>query len=104
MNNDFESSLKQFNEVFQDNDLVKQYYALKKQIDNDSQINQLIKELKFHQHKMCEYVNDDENYLLERQQYLEIEKKLKENPLFNNYLNVQEEMISLLNEIKDYLK
>lgn len=104
MNNDFESSLKQFNEAFQDNDLVKQYYALKEQIDNDIEINQLIKELKFHQHKMCEYVKDDEKYLIERQQYLQIEKKLKENPLFNNYLNIQEEMISLLNEIKDYLK
>ncbi len=101
---DFDIALEQLKNVLYDNEIIKNYLATKKIIENNTEINSLINELRNHQRLMCKNVNDDEKYLLEKEKYLTVQDELNSNPLYQNFLNLQNEVSALLKEVRDYLK
>lgn len=101
---DFDIALEQLKNVLYDNEIIKNYLATKKLIENNTEINSLINELRNHQRLMCKNVNDDEKYLLEKEKYLTVQDELNSNPLYQNFLNLQNEVSALLKEVRDYLK
>lgn len=101
---DFDIALEQLKNVLYDNEIIKNYLATKKLIENNTEINSLINELRNHQRLMCKNVNNDEKYLLEKEKYLTVQDELNSNPLYQNFLNLQNEVSALLKEVRDYLK
>lgn len=102
--NKFSDALKDVkNELYQD-PLIKEYFSLLEQINNDEYLIKLDKEMKHHQNKMCQNMNNDEVYLSEKEAYEKCLNELKNNPLYVNFCNVKEEVKNLLSEVKDALQ
>ena len=83
--------------------LVKEYFRLLNLIENDKYLTKLDKEMRDHQKKMCESMNNDDVYLKEKEAYEASLNELKNNPLYLNFKTVEEEVINLLKEVKDTL-
>ncbi|MCR5332606.1 MAG: YlbF family regulator [Bacilli bacterium] len=84
--------------------LIQEYLHVKSQIENDEYLVKLDKEVREHQKKMCENVQNDEVYLKEKTLFETKDNKLKDNPLYQNYLSLKEEVVALLEQIKDSLQ
>lgn len=91
------------NELYSD-PIVQEYFRLLNLIKNDEYLTKLDKEMREHQKKMCENMNDDEIYHQEKDAYEASLNELKNNPLYLNFKTVEEEVINLLNEVKDTLQ
>lgn len=92
--NDFDLSIaiKNLHDALYNSDLVKTYFKLKDDINNDEYILSLVKNIKFFAHK-----NDHIN--------LEKYKEMYENhPLINNYNVVEQEIRKMLLEIKEEIE
>ena len=101
--NDIEKLLSEVNEEILKQPSVQEFFRLKKIIDKDEELKALDKEVRFHQRKMCEAKNDDELYFKEKALYEESLKKLESNPIYNNFLEVKNEVNTLLLDIRDFL-
>ena len=53
---------------------------------------------------MCENISNDEEYLKEKALFEKKDNELKNNPLYQNYQSLKEEVISLLEEVKESLQ
>lgn len=84
--------------------LVKEYFRLLNLIENDKYLTELDKEMRDHQKKMCENMNNDDVYLKEKETYEASLNEFKSNPLYLNFKTVEEEVINLLKEVKDTLQ
>ena len=91
------------NELYSD-PIVQEYFRLLNLIKNDEYLTKLDKEMRDHQKKMCENMNNDDVYLKEKEAYEASLNELKSNPLYLNFKTVEEEVINLLNEVKDTLQ
>lgn len=92
--NDFDLSfaIKNLHDILYNSDLVKTYFKLKDDINNDEYILSLVKNIKYFAHK-----NDHIN--------LEKYKEMYENhPLINNYNVVEQEIRKMLLEIKEEIE
>lgn len=98
-----EKLLKEAKEELYNEECVKEYFRLKAILDNDEEIKNLDKEMKNHQKIMCENKDNDEIYLKEKFLYENCKKSLDENPLYQNFLSAQEEVNSLLLDVKGIL-
>lgn len=102
--NDFDLALKEAKSSLMSEEIVQEYLRLKNIIENDSYLTSLEKEIRFHQKEMCKFVNDDDNYFLEKEKYQNLLNEYNENPLIKNFNNLKEEVYYLLKEVKDTLK
>lgn len=87
-----------------DDSTIKEFLRLKALIEKDEELLKLNKEMKAHQRKMCENLNNDEIYLKEKDSYESLKAKLDSNPLIINYSVLKEEVIRILSEVKDAIK
>lgn len=84
--------------------LIQEYFRLKSIIENDKNLTLLDKEVREHQKKMCENMSNEEIYLKEKALYEKKNEELLSNPIYQNYQSVKEEVVSLLNQIKESLQ
>lgn len=101
---DFETSLLSVKEALFDNNIIKSFLELNEQIKKDETIQNLLKSQKDAQHKMCKFVDNDEQYLKYKNDFINCSKQLESNPLYANFMNVKEEAFSLLEEVKEALE
>lgn len=99
-----EEALQDVKEELLKDPLVEEYFRLKSIIENDENLTKLDKEVRDHQKKMCESMSNEEIYLKEKALYEKKNEELLSNPIYQNYQNVKEEVISLLNQIKETLQ
>lgn len=84
---------------------VQNYLNFKKILDNDENIQLLLKQIKQLQKQLKESVNNDHNSYLRNKKELELKKKLFfDNPLITNYLQAQKECIDIFEQINEILK
>lgn len=84
---------------------VQNYLNLKKILDNDENIQLLLKQIKQLQKQLKESVNNDYSSYLRNKKELEKKKKLFfDNPLITNYLQAQKECIDIFEQINEILK
>ncbi len=84
---------------------VQNYLNLKKILDNDENIQLLLKQIKQLQKQLKESVNNDYSSYLRNKKELEKKKKLFfDNPLIINYLQAQKECIDIFEQINEILK
>ena len=84
---------------------VQNYLNIKKILDNDENIQLLLKQIKQFQKQLKESVNNDYNSYLRNKKELEKKKKLFfDNPLIINYLQAQKECIDIFEQINEILK
>lgn len=84
---------------------VQNYLNLKKILDNDENIQLLLKQIKQLQKQLKENVNNDYSSYLRNKKELEKKKKLFfDNPLIINYLQAQKECIDIFEQINEILK
>jgi len=81
-----------------------EYFRLKDMIEHDEELLNLEKEVRLHQKKMCENIDNDEIYFLEKELYDTSSSQLKNNPLVINFNLVKDEVVKLLKEVKEYLE
>lgn len=98
--NEIEHALKDVKEELYSLPIVQEYLRLAKIVKNDESLSKLDKEIRMHQKKMCENLDNEEVYFKEKEAYESLTKKLNENPIYQNYLNVRSEVMDLLKEIK----
>ncbi len=104
MSSEFDIALEQLKNVLYENDVIKNYLKTKKALENNNEIQELLSELRKHQRLMCKNVNNDKIYSSEKEKYLAIKEELNLNPLYQNFINLQNEVDVLLKEVRDYLK
>ena len=84
--------------------IIVEYFHLKELINKDEYLTKLDKSMREHQKKMCENITNDDVYLKEKAAYESCLNELKNNPLYINFENIKEEVLNLLNQVKDALK
>ena len=104
MDENFIASLNNLKKELFEEPLIKEYFRLKKIIEKDEEINNLLDQIKYHQQKMAQNVSDDNLYFIEKDIYESLLNRYKNNPLIQNYEKISEEAHALLLEIKDILE
>lgn len=97
----FEESLQEAQEKLFDEPLIKEYFRLKEIIDNDKELQELEKNMRQHQKRMCEFKNDDKIYFFEKAQYEKCLKEIENNPLYIDFKEIQKEVGTLLKEVRN---
>ena len=101
---DVEIALKEVKEELYSSSVIQEYLSLKKQIENNPELLSLEKEVREHQKKMCENIQNDEVYIKEKELYELKQNKLKAHPLYQNFESSKEEVVALLKQIKEALQ
>ena len=101
--NNIDELLIEVNDKLSEEECVKEYFRLKKIIDNDDELKEIDKEVKLHQRKMCEHQNEDETYFKEKALYEAALNKLESNPIYVNFIEVKKEVNALLIDMRDFL-
>ena len=84
--------------------IIKEYFRLLDLIKNDENLTKLDSDMRKHQKAMCENMGNDEVYSKEKAAYEACLNEINNNPLYLNFENVKEEVMNLLNEVKDTLQ
>ena len=100
---DLEKKLQEVHSILFDEPLVKEYLSLKKQIESSEYLSSLQKEIIIHEKEMTKNVNDDDIYFKEKEIYEDLKSKFDNDPLIINFKNVSEELLDILNEVKQVL-
>lgn len=98
---DFELALKEVEEKLYEEPIIKEYFRLKEIIDNDKELQELDKEMRLYQKRMCEFENDDKIYFKEKKQYEKRLKEIESNPIYINFTEVKNEVNTLLKEVRN---
>ena len=101
---EIEASLKRIKELLLEEDVVQEYFRLKKIVDNDAHLKTLDEEIHQHQKLMCLNKENDELYAREKSLYEEKLNEFQNNPVVANYFQVKEEVRNLLMEMKEILQ
>ena len=102
--NNVEELLKEVKEQLSNEECVKEYFRLKKIIEEDEELKELDKSIRFHQNEMCKHQNEDEIYFKEKALYEELLAKLEAHPIYANFNEVKKEVNALLIDIKNILE
>lgn len=101
---EIEASLKRIKGLLLEEDVVQEYFQLKKIVDNDAHLKTLDEEIHHHQKLMCLNKDNDELYAREKKLYEEKLSEFQNNPVVSNYFQVKEEVRDLLMEMKEILQ
>ena len=94
--NDIDKLLKEVEDKINNEECVKEYFRLKKIVEEDEELIALDKDIRFHQKEMCKHEDEDEIYFKEKKLYEDGLAKLDANP-------IKKEVNSLLKEIAGVL-
>lgn len=96
---------KQLNKALKETSISKEYFALKEALENDEYITNLLKVIKQTQNeaKECLKNNDIENYKIKSKSLEVLKDEFINHPLVNNYINVKNELIDLLEQVVSIL-
>lgn len=83
--------------------LVKEYQSLENKVLNDDKLKNIDYELRKAQKEMVEH-STKEDYQYYQDKYVELKDYANENPLFQNYIILKEEVQNLLNQISYLIK
>lgn len=83
--------------------VVKEFLAIKKEIENDDELLELDKSIREHQKNMVKFAHDEEFASKERLLYKKEKEKFENHPLILNYNALKDEVNDLLEEIKDII-
>ena len=97
--NEVEKKLDIVKDELYSNPLVLEYFRLKKAIEEDKDLMDLDKKIRTLQKELC-YKNKKEN-IDNNEAYLALKNRFDNHPLVINYNKVKEEVLNLLNEIKE---
>lgn len=97
--NEVEKKLEIVKDELYSNPLVLEYFRLKKAIEDDEELMELDKKIRTLQKELC-YKNKKEN-IDNNESYVALKARFDNNPLVINYNKVKEEVLNLLNEIKE---
>ena len=100
---DLEKNLQEVHSILFDEPLVKEYLSLKKQIESSEYLSSLQKEIIIHEKEMTKNANDEEVYFKEKEIYEDLKSKFDNDPLIINFKNVSEDLLYILNEVKQVL-
>ena len=100
---ELEKKLQEVHSILFDEPFVKEYLSLKKQIESSEYLSSLQKEIVMHEKEMTKNVNDDDIYFKEKEIYEDFKSKFDNDPLIINFKNVSEELLDILNEVKQVL-
>ena len=101
--NDIDKLLKEVEDKINEEECIKEYFRLKKIIEEDNELNALDKDIRFHQKEMCKHEDDDEIYFKEKKLYEDGLAKLEANPIYANFVEIKKEVNALLKEIAGVL-
>ena len=101
--NNLDSLLDDIKQELLDEECVQHYFYYKELISKNNELKQLDEEIRYHQKEMCKNKTNEEVYQREKKLYNELKVKFESNPILINYQIAREEVISLLNEIKEVL-
>lgn len=101
--NNLEQLLSKVNDEILNEGCVKEYFRLKKIIEEDDEILDLEKKAQKHQKLMCQNKNNDEIYFKEKELYEKYSSELENNPIVQNFNFIKKEVNSLLIDIRDFL-
>ncbi len=104
MNNDSVIDLaKKINKELLDLPLIKEYQELEKIILNDKVLKNIDYELRKAQKDMVEHSTQND-YNIYQNNYVILKETIKNNPLFQNYLSLKEDVQNLLNQVSALIK
>ena len=101
--NDIDTLLKEAKNTLYDNEIVKEFFRIKKIIENDEEISTLRKEMILHEKNMTFNMNNDDVYFKEKNLYEETKSRLDNHPLIIDYEMISNEVYDLLLEVKQIL-
>ena len=102
MNNLHELALNLNKEIL-NHPLIKEYQTLELKVLNDDKLKNIDYELRKAQKEMVEHSTKDD-YEFYQDKYVKLKDYASENPLFQNYIILKEEVQNLLNQISYLIK
>lgn len=84
--------------------IIQEFFRLKNIVENDKELNELNAQLKVQQKLMCDNLNNDSIYLTAKDKFESLNEQINNNPLMQNYIQIKDEVIGLLQEIKAELQ
>lgn len=90
--------------AFLNQDDVRRYFALEKEINESSEIESLQKRIRTAQKAMALAMNDDPTYERLKAEYLDLRQRLDSHPLVCNYNLLKEEIYRQLKSLETELK
>ena len=102
-NNQIINLAQKINNELLDLPLIKEYQKLEKIISNDKILSNIDYEIRKAQKEMVEH-STKEDYLLYQDKYVALKETTKENPIFQNYISIKEEVQDLLNQVSSIIK
>lgn len=83
--------------------LIKEYQKLENIVLNDDKLKNIDFEMRQAQKEMVEHSTKDD-YQIYQDKYVKLKDFASENPLFQNYIQLKEEVQNLLNQISYFIK
>jgi cell fate (sporulation/competence/biofilm development) regulator YmcA (YheA/YmcA/DUF963 family) len=102
--NEVETALADLQEELQNSELVKEYFRLRKIIEENEEIRLLKQKINKAQVKLSLTMSDQSAHAKNKQEYEELVHDYESHPLINNFSLLQSEVRELLQNIADLLK
>ena len=103
MDSFLKEKLDEFISLFLEQKEVKQYFALKEEIENSNELNELKKKI-VEAKKSLALSFGSNNYEEKKKEYLDLQAEYDSSPLIVNFKMIKEEVEYLLKEFEDKLK
>ena len=103
MDSFLKEKLDEFISLFLEQKEVKQYFALKDEIENSNELNELSKKI-VEAKKSLALSFGTSRYEQKKKEYEDLQNEYDSSPLIVNYKNVKDEVEYLLKEFEDKLK
>ena len=103
MDSFLKEKLDEFISLFLEQKEVKQYFALKDEIENSNELNELSKKI-VEAKKSLALSFGSNNYEKKKKEYLDLQAEYDSSPLIVNFKMIKEEVEYLLKEFEDKLK
>lgn len=102
--NDYLEAIENLKSTLFNQEIVKTYFSLRKQIEESEEIKKLNDRLVELQKKMTLNINDDSVYFNCKKEYERTLFEYESHPLINNYHLIKDELFGLLQEIKSIIE
>lgn len=104
MNNKIKEHVDDLKSSLLEDELVKEYLSLKKEVYENEYLESLREKIKTAQKNMAKSLLDDGDYEAYKKEYESLMEEYKSHPIVHNYENISEQIKDLLLEIKDILE
>ena len=102
--NNFETQLEKVKNILFDQECVKAYFNLKKQIEQNAELSELREKIRVHAQEMTKNMDNDDIYFKNKEIYEHLLHEYNGHPLIVDYNAVVEEVNSLLRQLKNIIE